>query len=286
MWFPFALLSALISGGRRVYDKHLTNTFGNFAMGFIVQAFSLLPSLALIFLLPGGTEIGDLAWRFWWPLLIIWFVLYPVQTYFMYRAVREADISTVTPVMCLLPVFNVGTSFILLGEVPTFLGFTGIILIVLGTYFILRQKKNSTNSSIPVFLMIVAMFCIAIGSSLDKISIQVSNPVFYGFMNTLGASVMFFILIHLYNEKHSFKHIFSKTFFWPLVFVGVLQAISFTASMYAFKYGPVSYVLAIRAGSYILVGLYGIIILKENLSARKIIALVFFSLGVLALAFA
>jgi uncharacterized membrane protein len=56
--------------------------------------------------------------------------------------------------------------------------------------------------------------------------------------------------------------------------------------MYAFKYGPVSYVLAIRAGSYVLAGLYGLIILKENISNRKIAAFICFLLGVLALAFA
>lgn len=286
MWFPFALLSALISGGRRVYEKHLTNTFGNFAMGFIIQGFSLLPSLILIFLLPRGTEIGSLPWQFWWPLLIIWFILYPVQTYFMYRAVREADISSVTPVMCLLPVFNVGTSFLLLGEVPSVFGWLGIILIVFGTYFMLRQKKGEHGVSMPIILMAAAMFCVAIGSSLDKVSIQVSNPVFYGFMNTLGASVVFFILIYIYKEKDSFARMRSRKWLWPFILLGVLQAISYTSSMYAFKYGPVSYVLAIRAGSYILAGLYGIIILKEAFSTRKAVALACFLLGVIALAFA
>jgi uncharacterized membrane protein len=55
---------------------------------------------------------------------------------------------------------------------------------------------------------------------------------------------------------------------------------------YAFKYGPVSYVLAIRAGSYILAGLYGILILKESITNRKKIAFACFLLGVVALAFA
>jgi len=286
MWLSFALLSSLISGGRRVYDKYLTNTFENFAMGFIVQAFSLLPSVILIFILPHGTEVGMLPWRFWWPLLIIWFILYPVQTYLMYRAVREADISTVTPVMCLLPVFNVGTSFLLLGEVPSIFGFLGIFLIVFGTYFALSQKKGNNSFSAPVLFMVLAMFCIAIGSSLDKVAIQVSNPVFYGFMNTLGASVVFFVLIYLYKEKHSLKQMRSTKWLLPFILLGVLQAISFTSSMYAFKYGPVSYVLSIRAGSYILAGLYGIIVLKETFSTRKAIALLFFLTGVIALAFA
>lgn len=285
MWLPLALISALIAGGRRIYEKHMTDTFGNFAMGFIAQVFSLLPSLVLIFLLPHGTEIGSLPWRFWWPLIIIWLVLYPVQTYFMYRAIREGDVSTVTPVMCLLPVFNVLTSFVILRELPSSMGFIGIILIVLGTYFILRQKKE-VNSLKPVFFMIAAMFCIAVGSTLDKVSIQVSNPVFYGFMNTLGASIVFFILMCWYKERHSFKPMVSKDWFWPLMLLGLLQAISFTATMYAFKYGPTSYILAIRAGSYVLAGLYGIIVLKENLSKRKILALICFFTGIIALAFA
>ncbi len=284
MWFPLALLSAFISGGRRVYDKHLTGIFGNYAMGFIYQAFSLLPSLLLIFLIPGGTEIGELPWRFWWPLLVIWFGLYPVQTYFMYRAVREADISTVAPIMCLLPVFNVGTSFLLLGEVPSLIGFGGIVLIVLGTYLILWQKGKGASLSVPVLLMIAAMFCIAIGSSLDKVSLEVSNPVFYGFMNTLGATAVFLVMMHFYKEKHSFAQMGVR--FWHLALLGALQAISFTATMYAFKYGPVSYVLALRAGSYVLAGLYGVVILKESFSNRKIIAFACFLGGVLMLALA
>jgi uncharacterized membrane protein len=286
MWFPFALVSALISGGRRVYDKHLTNTFGNFAMGFIVQAFSLLPCLALIFLLPHGTEIGSLPWRFWWPLLIIW-CIYPVQTYFLYRAVREADVSTVTPVFCLLPVFNIITSFILLGEIPSVFGWVGIALIVCGTYLVLSQKtKNKIALSTPVVLMLAAVVCIAVGTSLDKISIQASNPPFYAFMNTFGAMVIFSILMYFHKEKDSFSKMVSKRWFWPFMLLGVLQAVSYVSMSYAFKYGPVSYVLAIRAGSYILAGVYGIIILKEAISTRKMIAFAFFLLGVLALAFA
>jgi uncharacterized membrane protein len=284
MWFPFALVAALISGGRRVYDKHLTKTFGNFAMGFIIQAFSLLPTIVLIFLLPNGTEIGTLPWRFWWPLLIIWFVLYPIQTYFLYRSVREGDISTVTPVMAILPVFNVVSSFLLLGEIPSIFGWIGIFLIVIGTCLMLWQKTKNKNVVLPVLLMIGAMFCIAIGSSLDKISIQVSNPVFYGFMNTLGASVVFLVLMYFYKEQKSFSNMRSRL--WPFILLGVLQAVSFTASMYAFKYGPTSYVLAIRAGSYILAGLYGIIFLKEIFTTRKAVALICFLIGVIALAFA
>lgn len=284
MWLPFALFSALISGGRRIYDKHLANIFGNFAMGFVVQGFSLIPHFILIFILPGGTDIGNLPWAFWWPLIIIWAVLYPIQTHFMYRAVREADISTVTPVMTMLPVFNIATSYVLLGEVPSVLGFFGILLIVSGTYMIMVQKGKSFEISKPALFMLIAMFCIAIGSSLDKISINASNPVFYAFVNTLGASLVFLILMHFYKEHDSFPKM--KTKVLGLILLGVLQALSFVASMYAFKYGPVSYVLAIRAGSYVLAGLYAIFVLKEDFTPRKMLAFTCFASGVALLAFA
>ena len=192
--------------------------------------------------------------------------------------------SVVTPVMALLPVFNVGTSFLLLGEVPSVFGWLGILLIVFGTYLMLWKKSKTKNIAIPVLLMIGAMFCIAIGSTLDKVSIQVSNPVFYGFMNTLGASVVFLILMYFYKEKNSFTEMKSR--FWVLTFLGIIQAVSFVSYMYAFKYGQTSYVLAIRAGAYVLAGLYGIFFLKEVVTRRKIIAIICFLIGVLALAFA
>lgn len=284
MWFPFALISALIIGGKRVYEKHLTNTFGNFAMGFLSNAFSLLPTLLLVFILPHGTDIQSVSWRFWWPLLVIWFGLYPIQTYLLYRAIREGDVSTVTPVFALLPVFNIGTSFILLGEKPTIIGWVAILLIVFGTYLMLRQETTAKKTMLPVLMMIGSVFCIALGSTLDKIAIGVSNPVFYSFVNTLGASVIFFILMHFYKERESFIEM--RIHFWVLTLLGVLSAISFTTLMYAFQYGPTSYVLAVRALGYVMAGLYGVFVLREVLSIRKIFSLICFLTGIIVLAFA
>src|SRR3989344_8294931 len=171
MWIPFALLSALIWSGTRIYEKRLTGTFGNFTLGFAIKVFAILPILAFVFLLPGSREIASLPWDFWLPLLIIWFILYPIQTYLLFRAIREGEISTVTPVMALLPVFNVVTSFFLLGEIPSMIGFLGIVLIVWGTYFMLKNKSEpgvKNNFSLPVLLMLGCVFSMAAGSSLDK----------------------------------------------------------------------------------------------------------------------
>ncbi len=284
MWLILSIFSAFVLGGKRVYEKYLTGIFGNFAMGFIIQAFSVVPTIVLLFVLPHALEIGTLPWRFWWPLIIIWLVLYPIQTYFFYRATREGDISTVVPVMALLPVFNVVSSYVVLHEAPSSLGLVGIAAIAFATYLMLWRKKSAGGISKPVLLMISAVVCIAIGSTLDKVSIGASNPVFYSLMNTLGASIVFFILMHVYNEKHSFGKM--SKFFWQFTFLGVLQALSYTAAMYGFASGPTSYVLAIRAGGYILAAIWGLLVLKESFSFRKGFAFACFVLGVVLLALA
>src|SRR3989338_2315077 len=227
-WFPFALFSAIVLASRRVYEKNLTNAFGNFSMGFIVQAFSLLPTLALFLFLPLPDDIVNLPWKFWWPLLIIWFVLYPIQTYFFYPALREGELSETTPILALLPVFNILSSYLIIGELPTLLGGVGIVSIVFGTYLLLKNPRQSTADkySQAVLYMIIAATCIAIGSTLDKVSISVSTPVFYSFMNTLGASVIFLFLIYIYKQQEELKKI--KIMVWPLVVLGIFQALSYT----------------------------------------------------------
>lgn len=282
LWIPFALFSAIILASRRVYEKNLTKSFGNFSMGFIIQSFSLIPTLVLFFFLPLPNSILHLPWQFWWPLLIIWVVLYPIQTYFLYRAFREGELSQVTPIMTLVPVFNTVSSFIFLRETPSVFGLVGILIIVLGTYILLRvnvKKDTDEKYNKAVIYMIIATLCMAVGSTLDKISINVSTPVFYSFVNSFGASIIFLILIYTYKQKEELSKV--KTMILPLSLLGIFQALSYTSSMLAFSYGPTSYVLAIRASSFIFAAFLAVLFFKEKISVHKIVSFFLFLLGVL-----
>ncbi len=282
LWIPFALFSAIVLASRRVYEKNLTKSFGNFTMGFIVQSFSLLPTLLLFFFLPIPKNFMSLPWQFWWPLLIIWLILYPIQTYFMYRALREGELSHVTPIMALLPVFNTITSYLIIGEAPTIFGFIGITAIVCGTYILLTdnlKKESGEKYNKAVLWMIIATFCVAIGSTLDKVSIKVSTPVFYSFMNTLGATIIFLILMYVYKQNNEFGKV--KSMILPLSLLGIFQALSYTSSMFAFSYGPTSYVLAVRSSSFLFAALLAFFLVKEKLSTRKIISFVLFLTGII-----
>ncbi len=284
MWLSFALASALFLAARRVYEKRLTSTFGNFSLSFVSLAFSLPFLLALWIFLPIPQDFAALPWRFWWPLLIIWFVLYPVQNYFLYRSLREGELSEVTPVSTLLPVFNIVTSFLIIGESPTPLGFLGIGATVVATYLLLTHTKEGQGLTYnrPVLFMLYTVFCTALGSTLDKVAIEASTPAFYSFVNVLGASAVFLVLAYMYDEGRELKQI--KGMFWMLCILGVALALGFASAMFAFSYGPTSYVLAVRSGGFLLAALWGLVFLKESLSNKKIVAIALFVLGTIALA--
>lgn len=281
LWIPFALFSAIVLASRRVYEKNLTKSFDSFTMGFIVQAFSLLPTLLLFFFLPIPKNF-NLPWQFWWPLLIIWFIIYPIQTYFIHRALRDGELSHVMPIMALLPVFNTISSFLIIGESPTIFGFVGISTIVCGTYILLTygiKKETGEKYNKAVLYMIIATLCVAIGSTLDKVSISVSTPVFYSFMNTFGASIIFLILAYVYKQNNELGKV--KNMILPLSLLGIFQALSYTSSMLAFSYGPTSYVLAIRSSSFIFAMLFAVVLVKEKLSFRKVLSFVLCLIGII-----
>ncbi len=286
MWLSFALVSALLSATLRIYEKRFSTDFGNFSLGFLTKIAAVPILFVLLFVLPVPADLSALPWAFWWPLIIIWLVLYPVQTYFLYRAIREGELSEVVPVLTLLPVFNIVSSYFLIGEIPTLHGLIGILSIVVGVLLLLTEKRPGAASSVlnmPILFMALAALCIAIGSSLDKISIEVSTPVFYSFANTLGAAIVLLVLSFAYGQGAELKKI--PRLGWQLIPFGLVNALLYVAAMYAFVDAPTSYSLAVRSGSFIFAALWGVLILKEVVNARKLIAITLFIGGTFALAF-
>ena len=284
MWLSFAFASAVLLAVRRIYEKELTATFGNFSLSFLLMVFSLPAVLILFFFFPIPPDISALPWDFWWPLIIIWVILYPLQNYLLYRSLREGELSQVTPVSALLPVFNIVPSFFLLRELPSLWGAIGIVTTVLATYLLLTDVRAGEKQkfNLPVLLMVGTVVCTAIGSTLDKIAVEASTPVFYTFVNMLGASVVFLILTYAYHQQHEFARV--KDFFRTFALLGVVMALAFVAFTTAFTLGPTSYTLAIRSGGLIIAALWGLILLKESLSSRKMWALALFVAGTVALA--
>ena len=238
----------------------------------------------MFFFFPVPADILHLPSLFWLPLVIIWVVILPVQTYFLYRSLREGELSEVAPVSALLPVFNIASSFLVIHELPTRYGLAGILLTVFATYLLLSDTGSGSRMAYnrPVLFMIISIACTAIGSTLDKVAIGASTPAFYSFVNICGGAIIFLLFTYIYREQGELKQV--RELFWKLCMLGIVLALAFVTFTEAFAVAPTSYVLALRSGGFLAVAVWGIFFLKESLSRRKIIAIALFALGTLALA--
>ncbi|TSC86656.1 MAG: EamA-like transporter family [Microgenomates group bacterium Gr01-1014_7] len=243
MWFFLALASAFFYSFRRFSEKNLANKAEHFTLGFVVQAFSL-PLITLLLWFTNIPTLTSLSIRFWLPLLIIWIFLYPAQAYFYYKSLKEGEITYVLPLMSLIPIFNILSSWILIHEVPSFIGFLGIITIVAGVYSLNIKPNMNIFSPFtylfkhkPALFMIINCLCLATGSTLDKIAIQASNPLFYSFINTLGASLILLFIAKIMNPKFNLD---VKDNFKSFTILGFLQAAAFTGYIVALSTGIVS----------------------------------------------
>ncbi|MCP4148286.1 MAG: EamA family transporter, partial [bacterium] len=99
---------------------------------------------ALPFLLPLLFFAGDLhlGGRFW-PALIAGGSLNILTTIMYMKAIKSSALSVTVPMVTFTPVFLLITSPILLGEFPPLSGISGIILVVLGAYFLNIKEKSS-----------------------------------------------------------------------------------------------------------------------------------------------
>ena len=104
----------------------------------------------------------------------------------IFSALSSSDLSLSMPMLSFTPAFLVGTSYILLHEVPSLLGIAGICIIVSGSYVlnisgehehVLDPVKSMIRNRGSWFMLIVA-FLFAASINYDKIAMLNSDPVF------------------------------------------------------------------------------------------------------------
>lgn len=284
-WLTYAVIAALISAGKRPYEKKMTEKFQNLTIGFIIQAFSIIPTIVLVFAcsMKMPADILHLSWKFWVPLIVVCCV-YPFQFYFYYESLRIGNMSHVTPIISILPVFNMFSSMLLLHEFPTRTGGVGIVIMGFGTYLSLIDKKDD-NGKITyhrsIIFMILAAACMAFTSSLDKVATLASSPGFYSMANTFVAGIVFLSLIAQTFSKRMQRTqlIRVSTKLKGLLILGVFQAISFTFTLIAYTEAQTSYTLALRSVGFLAAIVIGVFWFKEPFTKRNAIALVCFILG-------
>ncbi|MAE42308.1 hypothetical protein CMO93_00940 [Candidatus Woesearchaeota archaeon] len=270
LWFLYSLLSGFFNATSDAFVKKVK--LDDIYLISWARFLFVLPLLPIFLFFTKIPTLDAVFWKtmsIFAPLDIVLLLLY-------IKAIRMSPLSLTLPFFSLTPVFLILTSFLILGELPTFLGVAGIILVVIGAYILnLNQKKYGILGPFKAIfkekgtiLIIIAALIASITANLLKIAVLHSSPTFFiaihSIIFTTLMSIFFFKRI-----KNKFNDI--KNNFGLLFLIGIANGFMFLFHALAVTLVIVPYMISIKRTSSIFGVIYGGIWFKEKYFAQRLV---------------
>lgn len=206
------------------------------------------------------------------------------------RAIELSDVSLVSPLLSLSPLFMLLTSWLMLSEFPNVWGLIGILAVSIGTYLLAKDPGMSGFEPVRrlwrdhgVRWALLVSFVWSITSNIDKLAVQRATPISYSFWFHVTFSVVFLPLYLYFSSRKgegSGEIPFSRAGLWIVIGLltsGFLQAVLSGSQMYAIMQTDVAYIIALkRAGMLISVLGGGLLLGEHNFRQRLLASLVVF----------
>jgi drug/metabolite transporter (DMT)-like permease len=273
-WIAYSLLCAFSLATTDALSKRALEEHNPILIAWVRLEYMVPFLLAVALFIP----IPPLDATFWavvvmaLPLEILAYVLY-------IQAIRISPLSLTIPFLALTPSFLIGTSWIMLGELPSTSGLVGILLVTVGAYLLnvhtttkeglwgpLRSIRREKGS----LLMALVAFIYSITSNLGKIAINHSEPIFFSILYFILLTILFYLYAFLRGEAPRF---FSQ----PRKFapIGFFNAMMVITHFLALELTKVSYMISIKRTSLLFSIFYGYVLFKEeNIRERLLGSLV------------
>lgn len=280
LWFYLSLTSAVTLATVDALSKYALKDSGEEAVAWAGWGFAapfLLLTLPFI-------EKPPLDSTFWLSTIVA-LPLEAVAVLLYTRAIKLSPLSLTIPFLALTPVFLIATSFVMLGELPSKPGLTGILLIAVGAYLL---NLNSSGKGIlaPLkavskekgsVLMIGVSFIYSITSNLGKLAVLHSSPAFFAATYTTIFSIFF--LPYVLFKEHNFIRVMKSRI--PLfLLIGFVFAIMVTAHFAAVRLIEVPYMISVKRTSLIFSVIYGWLIFKEEHIRERLLGSMVMAAGV------
>jgi drug/metabolite transporter (DMT)-like permease len=218
---------------------------GAYGLGF--EDFILKPAFYIYVLTRSLTDLGAEWLKMW--------------------ALKEGDLSLVSPILSLAPLFLILTSPLLTRD-PMDGSLALCLLLTSGSSVLLVMrpgKKGAISDKKPIFLALGSAFCFSLNSALDRLAVQEGSPLMSSFAMTL-VSALFMLPV------------LGKTSFWglprPVVgafwFRGFLEVGFMVCKMTALSFLSAPVVMIFQRFSVIFTTLGGSLIYKEPHGARRL----------------
>lgn len=214
------------------------------------------------------------------------------------EAVRLSPLSVTVPLLSLTPVFTALAGHLILGEQPTAVGRVGIVLVVVGAFWLHRPNLETSPSprSHPrnrrrfdvfgtllhepgAWLMTGAALLWSISLPLDKLAVASSDPAFHGLVLTSGITLGALVLLAFRGQLHELRRVRQA---WGMFLLALLTStLALGLQLVAIQWVLVSLVETAKRGlGNVAAVVVGRSVFREPLTLAKIGAAVLMSVGV------
>jgi drug/metabolite transporter (DMT)-like permease len=222
-----------------------------------------------------------------WACIIATGILHAFYFWFVGRAYERGDLSLVYPLSRgSAPMFVPIVAVLFLHEQLSALGILGIVLVILGIYFIHLNSFGGHAFYEPFRAMrgSASLYALCTGgvitgySIVDKIGVSLVFPPVYIYL-------MFVITLLLLSPLVFARYYANLKTEWQfnrrnIVMVGFLDLFTYLMILFALQMSKVSYVAAAREVSIVFSAFFGIFWLKERNARQKFVGAVLISCGV------
>lgn len=282
LWILFAFITAFSLSTADALSKRALRQSDEYVIAWVREGYAL-PFIALSFFF---IPLPHLDATFWLSLLIL--LPLEITALILYvKAIKTSPLSLTIPFMALSPVFIIVIAFFLLGECPTSSGFAGIFLITIGAY-LLNAKASNMGLWGPIkaiakekgsVLMIIVAIIYSITSTIGKIAVQHSSPIFFGFFYPLLLTVILSIVVVVKRRPPLELVSRPATFFT----IGIFTAIMILSHFAAISMADVAYVISVKRTSLVFSVFYGWLVFKEVDIGERLLGSILMLAGVVVI---
>jgi drug/metabolite transporter (DMT)-like permease len=281
------LAASVASSGFDLFRKMLVRDLAPVPMVFLLATASVpLFGAAVIFGGPVGVQDA-----YWWPALGS-VVLNVVANLTFLEAVRISPLSVTVPLLSLTPVFTALLGFGLLGERLEPLQIAGIVLVVIGAFWLnvgmTRGEDSGTERLSPArsflsqpgaWMMAGTALLLSLTIPLDKLAVNHANPPFHGLILTAGIALGTLIVLAVQNRWGELAGL--RRGWLPFLLALASSTLALGFQLVALKFVFVSLIETLKRGiGNLLAVILGRAVFHEPLTPSKVGAALLMAAGV------
>lgn len=196
------------------------------------------------------------------------------------KALQSGDLSVLGPINSYKCIVGLVTAFLLLGEIPTLLGFLGMIFIIWGSWFVFDATEEGFSLALfkrrDIQLRFLALLLTGIEAGFLKKVIVLSSPVISFYLWCFSGALFSFVLLILFRKGfEKVKTNYLKDYIIVATCLGIMQL----STNYVFDNMNVGFALALFQLSTLVSLFLGFKMFHEKDMTKKIIGTIVMIVG-------